>query len=103
MTTSRPIGIGRSDRPSTAASRHSPSLRSLQPSTTITVFAADAGVLDAITIAGETQGASRRVKLDALNTIDNDDAGARCVTPAGNTYGPTANLGTPGAANVACP
>lgn len=76
---------------------------SLQTSTTIAVYATDAGLLDAITIAGETQGASRQVKPDALNPIDNDDAGARCVTPAGNTYGPTANLGTPGAANVACP
>lgn len=75
----------------------------LQGTSTITVLGADGGTLDTITANGETSGASRQVSPDALTVTDNDDAGARCVTPTGNTYGPTANLGTPGAANVACP
>lgn len=77
----------------------------------ITILNADGGVHDSITADGETAGASRQVRPDALTVTDNDIATNRCVTPTGNTYAATlddggvshTNRGTPGRVNVACP
>ena len=45
------------------------------------------------------------IQLDPGSFSDtaNDDGANWCNTPAGNTYGTAGHLGTPGAANVACP
>lgn len=77
----------------------------------ISLLNADGGVHDSVTADGETSGASRQVRPDALTVTDNDIAANRCATPTGNLYGATTddggvshtNRGTPGRVNVACP
>jgi len=58
-------------------------------------------VLDAVTWAHSTDGVSSQVSPDHLTTTDNDTATNFC--PGTTPYGDGTNLGTPKAANPACP
>ena len=55
-----------------------------------------------------TEGSSQQLSSTVYVGVtaadsENDGAGSFCAPTAGTTYGPTANLGTPGTENVACP
>ncbi|HEY0192363.1 MAG TPA: hypothetical protein VGC42_14685, partial [Kofleriaceae bacterium] len=59
------------------------------------------GVLDAVHWAQVTSGVARQVDPGKLTPAANDDDASWCAATA--AYGDLSNLGTPGAANHACP
>jgi hypothetical protein len=64
-------------------------------------IAAGATVLDAVTWATVTSGATLQLDPAHLRPVDNDEPSHFC---AGSTpYGDATNQGTPGAANLPCP
>lgn len=58
--------------------------------------------LDRVSWTSSTDGVSDQLHPSQTSTTGNDNAANFCKAQAGQTYGPTANLGTPKAANV-CP
>jgi len=58
--------------------------------------------LDHVSWAASTDGVSDQLKPANTSTTENDDAANFCKAQTGQTYGTTANVGTPKAANI-CP
>ena len=75
---------------------------------TITLKGNDGGLLDTVTYAAATPGASTQLDGTKYDVLLNDNNANFCLTDAGVTYGPLADggpgdRGTPGAKNKACP
>ncbi len=75
---------------------------------TIELTLADGGVLDQVTYASATAGASFYVDGSKCDPVQNDMPANICVTPAGTTYGTLpdggpGDRGTPGVTNGTCP
>jgi len=60
-------------------------------------------VLDAVTWTSATDGATDQLKPTNTNVTDNDTAANFCKAKTPQTYGATANFGTPKALNVCLP
>ncbi len=75
---------------------------------TISILGNDAGVIDTVTYAAATAGASTQLDGTKYDALLNDNLANFCLTDAGGTYGPlpdggVGDRGTPGKQNKACP
>ncbi len=68
----------------------------------------DGGLLDSVSYASASSGASSYVGLSQCDPVQNDVAANICLTPSGTVYGAapdggSGDRGTPGSANTGCP
>ena len=74
---------------------------------TISLLGSDGGLLDTVTYAAATPGASTQLDGTKYDVLLNDDPNNFCLTDAGVTWAPLhdggGDRGTPGAHNKACP